>query len=136
MGENWIERRYAIEYCLAKDKGEVWNSVRSALQDACESFNKHYASRGELTIQLENGFRIRISFPSADLLDQLEHPVDSIIVVFNPKIPAIDWAFADGSHSIVISSDEHEAFLVEDGKRLTPDDLSRKILEPLVFGKQ
>ena len=138
MSGNWVEQRYAIENCLTNQKGEVWNQVRAALQDACKSFRDHYASSvpAKLTDQLENGSRIRISLPFPVPMRQTGDQITGIVVLFNASIPAIDWADDDGSHRALISSDEKEAFIVDAGKRITPDELSRKILEPLFFAKQ
>ena len=42
--KNWVERRFVIEALQAKRAPELWQEVRSALQDACDSFNEHYGS--------------------------------------------------------------------------------------------
>lgn len=137
--KNWVSRRIAVEKSLLNNSRCVWNEVRSALQDACSSYSDYYcAGRGkELTSALENGSRIRIDLPNPVTIVgpsmALESKAMSIVVAFNHKLPAVEWADDNGSHSVMIAADEKEAFLFDGEKRLSPDELSRIILEHLLF---
>jgi len=138
---NWVERRAAVEKSLATNSGTVWNGVRSAVQDACESYRKHYAvtTERQLTDTMENGNRLRIDLPNPVPLQlgghKVERVITSIVISFNPRIPAIEWADNRGSHQVKISADEHEAFLENAGNRISPDSLSQMILERVLFKK-
>lgn len=137
---NWVDRRAAADTALTKKAPELWNAVRSAIQDACESYRKHYSSRYVEPVKdtLENGSRIRVDLPTVVRNPARESPVirlgvSSIIVSFNRELPAVQWADDKGSHHVLVSADEHGAFLLEGETRISPDELSRIILKPFLF---
>src|ERR1700692_4905456 len=57
---NWVERRAHREKILATQSEELWNPFRSAIQDACVSFQRLYPQPHAICA-LENGKRIRIT---------------------------------------------------------------------------
>jgi len=59
---NWVERRANRENALDANASIVWDQVRVALQDACESYNSRYCpGRHEVACNLENGNRLLIT---------------------------------------------------------------------------
>src|ERR1700730_11338991 len=60
---SWVEERAQRDEVLWKGAPGVWDGVRSALQDACESYNTRYCNPDfpEVDCKLENGKRILIS---------------------------------------------------------------------------
>jgi len=126
---NWIDRRSAVETNLRVKSVEVWHAVRGALQDACHSFREHYETveTSILTDKVENCSRMMI-----DIFFKRIGSRRTVIVYFNPTLPAIEWTV---ENKVMISANETDVFAVdEDGKRISPDALSRRILEPLIFG--
>jgi hypothetical protein len=131
-GSNWVEHRYAIESSLERNSPQLWQDVRSALQNACESFVARYGnSKGvEINVKPENGRRLRIT-----LFTTRGEVPRFVVVSFDPKVNEISWV-NDDTGAIKISADQNGAFLAdENGKHVTPDELSRQILEPFLFGK-
>ena len=61
--------------------------------------------------------------------------ITGIVVSFNANVPAIQWADEKDSHTLMISADEKNAFVIDGGKHLSADEVSQKILEPLFFHK-
>jgi hypothetical protein len=129
---NWVERRFATDSSLEKNAPQLWQDVRAALQDACTSFVALYGhSRGTaVNVGLENGHRLQIM----SMTRGAEAP-SFLVVSFDSKVHEIGWV-GDNAEAIKISADRNGAFLAgPDGKRITPDELSQRILEPFLFGK-
>jgi len=88
---NWVERRALRERVLASGSLEVWNHVRAALQDACESFNTNYPTN-QVECKLENGHRLHIRGHE-----------NSVIVAFSKDVVEIDVAYPYSSTTITIT---------------------------------
>jgi hypothetical protein len=127
---NWIESRAAKEIVLQKQAPELWNAVRSALQDACDGFNEHYAfdtNQPEVSCKPENGRRILITIKRRERDREFS---EEMIVRFSEESYSIEY----NSSRLNLSSDDTQAFVVQhDGQRLDPDAVSRCILEPFFF---
>jgi hypothetical protein len=140
MSDNWVERRAAVEKYLAEGKREIWNKVRASIQDACESYKRNYGTREPyVTATLENGSRIRVDLPRMIVTGTYglgQKVIKSIVVSYSSDVPSIDWADDQGNHQLKISSDENGAFVVDGVKRLSADEVSQKILEPVLFPKE
>jgi hypothetical protein len=54
-------------------------------------------------------------------------------VVFEKSAPSITAVFGDKSTSFKIESDEENAYATLGSERITPDEISQKILEPVLF---
>jgi hypothetical protein len=136
---NWVERRVAREQSLSNDKGTVWKEVRSAVDDACTSYRNHYGTREPYVNDASlDGLQIRIQLPRQLLKGRPTATgggavISDITVSFNSQTPAIEWADHRGGHELTISSDENNAFVVEGATRLSADEVSRRILEPVLF---
>jgi len=131
---NWVERRAAREAALKKHSADVWHSIRSALQDACGSFRKHYADEGILEDKLENGNRLHISLrlERNPAKGRYQEARKDVLISFNEDKAIIEYITDESTRTVEISSDETSAFLKE---QISPDELSRRILEPVLFGR-
>jgi hypothetical protein len=135
---NWVQRRAVKERVLDTGAIGVWNEVRSALQDACESYNEHYSpnpNRVEVECQLENGNRIRITRTLPGGPPHFQPIITQALVEFDSKIPSIRSTREESSASreFRISSDETFSYVVDGDARMAPDEVSRLILEPILF---
>ena len=129
---NWVDRR-AHRETLLSHSDEVWNSVRSAVQDACESFNGHYATtQTPVVCKAENGSRLFISRTIvADRVRIFSDIKLHALVAFSGL--EITVTYKNGFKAYQITADDESAFVVDKGKRQTPDEVSQSILEPVLY---
>ena len=137
---NWVERRKARKLALAAKAGSVWNEIRAAIQDACQSYNAWIGTSVNTTVvcALENGKRVRISKDVRQVLSPTSWRDENITVVVEFSAgdsPSISVA-GDGpvqSVNFKIDSDEERAFIKIGGEVVSPDQISERILNPLLF---
>jgi hypothetical protein len=134
---NWVERRANREKLLAAQSGEVWQSVRAAVQDACESFNRRYTreARERADCKLENGTRIRIvrELSTDPRVAPIPH---NLTVQFDGVACTITVTRQNQvSSPLKVSADDHAVFLLHGHDRITADEASEVILKPLLFPK-
>jgi len=133
---NWVEQRAHRERILRSEGPKVWGELRSALEDACNSYNEHYCpNKHEVECKLENGNRSIITKTTyADGHTRYRDERIEVIASFHQATAAVTVTRTPGTpHSFHISSDEQQAFLMEGKERVTPDEASRKILESVFF---
>ena len=129
---NWVDQRSRRDKALADGVPNVWARIRSAIQNACDSYNKHYSkneSRPAVTCELDNGkrvvIRIRRRYPDRETSEEL---------IVELKGDMIDCVADARQKPIRFESDEHGAFIKgSDGQKLSADEVSRLILEPFLF---
>lgn len=136
---NWVEKKSACERALADGAPDLWNKIRSAIQDSCESYNTLYGSvmENRATCELENGKRVRIEKQIRTINSPSSHRDDvmRIVVAFHADPPRVSVA-GDGpvkSRDYPISSNETTAFIGSVERPFEPDELSKQIMEPLLF---
>ena len=136
---NWVQKRAQRESILASKSSGVWDLIRAALQDAVESYNEHYSnpSKPEATCKLENGKRVLITraFYSMEGGSPLEKSL-KILVEFDEQRPCIKFVQESFSGEFGLSSDDREAFVHDRGERIEPDEVSRRMLEPIFFRRE
>ena len=135
---NWVERRAHREQLLHTHGGEMWQGVRAAVQDACESFNAHYPSIPNYAVKckLENGYRIVVSrFIPLDRVTNFQDRTLHVTIGYNSQESAITVAYDEprGSRTFRITSDDQGVFILDGKTRITPDEISEKALEALFF---
>jgi len=135
---NWVQRRARRELILDTQAGDIWNDVRAALQDACNSYNEHYSTAPtspEVTCNLENGSRIKFARTlPPDNVQRFHAARISLLVSYDKATHAINVTSDETSKSAFrITSDENAAFIEYGGKPQTPDEVSRRILEEFLF---
>jgi hypothetical protein len=59
-----------------------------------------------------------------------------ILVEFDEQRPCIKFVQDSFSGEFAFSSDDREAFVHDRGERLEPDELSRRLLEPIFFRRE
>jgi hypothetical protein len=128
---NWVERRVLSERLLKTGALEFWNQIRSALQDACQSFNSHYVEDGRfpqrVEAKLENGLRIRIVVPS-----RREAMVEMLVVEFDRALSVVSATTDSGpGRTLPMRSDGLSVFVVFGGRNLNADEVSEELLENL-----
>jgi hypothetical protein len=126
--KNWVEVRANRESTLWQKAPELWQEVRSAVQDACQSYNDHYSNpdHPEVICKLENGKRVRVNREAHGM----------VLIEFDARKPSIRYTrdHSESSGELGFCSDEVEAWIATgDGARMTPDAASRNLLEPLLF---
>jgi hypothetical protein len=134
--DNWIERKARRERALKAKAPAIWNEVRAAIQDACNSFNHHYCENSaEVSCTLENGRRILITrVPGKANAERVD-----VVVEYHNHFHRIRCSGAD--HSPLEfgfeCSDDGTVYLIEsdtdDDSGLSPDDVSEKILHIVFF---
>jgi hypothetical protein len=140
VGENnnWVERRAKREGVLDGKAEELWDQIRAALQDACDSYNEHYGydpNKPKVSCRLENSRRALITRTRpVDHMTRFREERIRIIVEFDKEGPTVTATRDTTSpQNFTISSDESEVFVMIARERISPDELSRRILEPLLF---
>jgi hypothetical protein len=147
---NWVDRR-AHRDILLKGAGDVWNQVCAAIQDACDSFNRHYPAQAPVQCEQENGSRLcitRTTPPRADLTGATK--VQVFVTFTTVKITAV---YNDRSSTYTITADDESVFVADrratamltehlnqrqngrpDGsRRMSPDEVSEAILKSILF---
>jgi hypothetical protein len=128
---DWVEDRARRERIVREAAPELWRDLCTAIEEAvksmqriyqqgpiCPEFNKVHDNSVIVRMLGENGGRSECSF------------------TFEPDSYQITVVGVGGKRSkdrILIEEQDGQASLVIDGKRLTPDQVSRAILEPLFF---
>ena len=142
MTGNWVERRLERQRLLHAQAPELWNQIRAAIQDACESFNGLYAADADHKVfcELENGHRLRIhrTLPPAASFEQPKHL--EALVHFHKADHTVSITFESGAHTFYIDADHESAVFIgadrtPDASKLTPDQVSQRVLEAILFPK-
>jgi hypothetical protein len=128
---NWVARRAEAERSLAKFAPDAWNKIRSEIQDACDTFNLEYrGSAVTVDCKPENGHRILV------VINNGQQRSD-VVIAFKKDSAAIEVSDPSGHASFPLRwvGDGGGVVVVSpDGERV--NDLSRFILEPLLFPKE
>src|SRR5712691_2551928 len=113
---NWVERRAQSERTLNRDAPVVWNEVRSALQDACDSYNHNYCPETpQVTCKLENGNRVLITkvLQGTDRLGRPSEQRSDIVVAFDANTCMItSTRTKPGGSKFIVTADERNAFIL------------------------
>lgn len=128
---NWVERRARRESNLSQAV-EVWESVRTAISDCCESFNENYPHIGQVKHQPENGRRVRVivTFNAPQRVSR------NIAIEFSKgdKDSVITCTVDGGAaKKFSILADENHAFLKYANQEISPDRLTEIALEDALF---
>jgi hypothetical protein len=129
LQDNWVERRAKRERMLAKEAPEAWSQVRSAIQDACNSYDQYYDSDdARLQCKLENGTRIRVTKIEAKRRAE-------VLVSYDNRSRNIDLTTEAGQMRFIITADDNGVSVIDSRHRnsLTPDEVSQRVLAPLLF---
>jgi hypothetical protein len=135
MDDNWIERRFHREDSLRHTE-DLWQSISTAIDNTCKSFNAHYAEIGTANFQPQNGHSILI---------EINHQANRNIRMDTKRRVRITFS----GQAINVTIDEHPAktFPIDsDGERcfikspklpkgeeLTPDQFSEVALTDAFF---
>ena len=138
---NWVERKKARQAALISGASTIWNDVRAAIQDACASYNAWQAGSSvskTVVCALENGKRIRLSKELREVLSNTTYHDQTITVVIEFHMDAKPWISVAGDGPVatakfVIDADEKEAFIKINNEISSGDQVSEKILSPLLF---
>jgi hypothetical protein len=135
---NWVDRRALCERVLESKSGEVWEGLRAAIQDACQSYSDNYppnVAAHVVSCKLENGRRIHVGRTTYDEQTGTNSKFTAL-VEFDPKTFSIAVTRDSGTaQGFRVSGDENRAFLMQGDKHMTADEVSRVILEPILFPK-
>jgi hypothetical protein len=149
---NWVDRR-AHRESLLKGADSVWNQVRAAIEDACESFNKHYPAQAPVQCEQENENRLYITRTVPDDRDLTFGATRVRVLVITFTSPKITAVYEDRSSTYTITADDESAFVIDrraarslserlhqrqpersDGDgRMSPDDVSEAMLKSILF---
>jgi hypothetical protein len=134
---NWVEHRARCDQYLGNSQ-EVWSQVRSAVQEACKSYARHYGHAGvyelQCSMEQDNWMVIERTLPP-DKIFRSGIERRRVLVTFSDELLTIEVAcnFVGQNTKLYISSDEDGAFVVMEGIRLSSEEVSRRILEGLLF---
>ena len=137
---NWVERRGICETNRREQAPKIWQEVLAALQDACESFSKHYPFEKRANCNPctpdDDGQVARITRIAQKLSGSVLVPdgkPDEVAVVTFTKQ---SFSISSGKLKLSIQSDDSGVCVMESDKHLTPDEVSRRILEPHLFPQE
>lgn len=127
--DNWVERRARREKNL-KDTPAAWEAVRTAIDNCCNSYRANFSSIAEVSNQPENGHRILIT-------------VRFVVMPAIPRRISIEFArrenkiratIDDGAAKVFdIDADTERPFISFRSKEISPDELTREVLEKALF---
>jgi hypothetical protein len=134
---NWVEKRWLIEQNLVNGSVEVWNSVSTALDNACQTLKQHYSESSDITYEPQNGHRIviKVNRKRVPVGIQSYDPRVDIQIIYERienRISVIVGHNKSPKH-FPIQSDETHAFLSHGGKEISPDEFSKLVLEDAFF---
>jgi hypothetical protein len=137
---NWVERRWTIEQNLSKGAAEVWNSVSTALDNACQTLKQHYSEFADITYSPQNGHRVVITVNRKRIpahIQAFDQRIDiQIIYERTENRISVIVGYNKSPKHFPIQSDETHAFLFHSGKEISPDDFSKLVLEDAFFKVQ
>lgn len=124
MTKDWVQRRAERDERLPREGLERWAEIRSAIQDACTSYNANYDD--DVTCRLENGLRVRVTKPK---------PSAEVVVTYDQKRHVIEAAYSGHVLALKIVSNDYGVVVVEpqNDNELTPDGASEFLLTPFLF---
>ena len=128
---NWVARRAEAERSLAKFAPDAWNRVRSEIQDACDTFGLEYrGSAITVDCKPENGNRILL------VIHHGQQRTD-LVIAFKKDSATIEVSYPSGHATFPLRWDSDRSEVnVESANGERIDDLSRGILEPLLFPQE
>jgi hypothetical protein len=140
---NWVERRFQRQRLLHTEAPELWNQIRGAIQDNCESFNRIYAvalgAGQQVFCNLENGQRIRIhrTVPATSSFEQPKRL--ETLVYFREADHTISITSESGSRAFYMDADIRGMSVFISANRsgesgwLSPDQIAERVLEGILF---
>lgn len=132
---NWVEKRKKTEENLAADIEYIWRDVKQALEDATRSFNDEYEGSAE-AIPV-NGHRFRIVINSSATTNHRQRTEIDVDFDRNKRTLKADSPNPPARYLPVqmqICADPESAFVCdEQGNRITAEEFSRMVLEPIFF---
>jgi hypothetical protein len=134
---NWVERKFAREDTLLNSARLVWEEVRTAIADACNSFSGRCDSP-TIARNNENGHAVvvRVAFSPRfhpGIAGGL-HPLNVVRIEFDEQQNLITSTLNDKSaQKFLIDADENGCFISHQNTRIDSDKLSQKVLEEALF---
>jgi hypothetical protein len=135
-GSNWVERKKQASQQLSSRSESLWHEVKAAIEDASRSFNELYSKELDRKSSIEptNDHRVRISVQGGGL-----PRTRTVDVEFDRD----DKTLKANSHenreitTFMMTADFESAFIIQEDsdERISPDEISRRILEPILFGE-
>lgn len=130
---NWVERKAKRASLLDEKATHIWDEVRSALIDACNSHREYYQGNAEAVPQ--NGHRVRITrtHPADPMTAAPPVQLDVLVVFDEQKRLITATSAAQKACKFSIDVDDDGAFLAAGESRVTPDEVSERILQNVLF---
>jgi len=134
---NWIDRKFAREDALLNGKREVWEQVRTAIADVCNSFTQRCDSP-TVARNNENGHAVvvRTTFPSRfnPSMGAGFSSMNVVRIEFDEQQNLISSTLNDKSpQKFQIDADENGCFISYQAAKIDADKLSQKVLEDALF---
>lgn len=125
---NWVERRALREEHL-RNASFLWQSVKSAIDECCNSYRENFSGLAQVQNQEQNGHRMliivrRISGGNSRQISVAFSDQDKLIRV------TVDGQRAEASP---IDADELHSFIKRDEKEITPEEFTQVVLEEHLF---
>jgi hypothetical protein len=133
---NWVERRALREGLLEHKSGDLWEQLRAAIMDACDSYNVNYPGQygASVSHKLEDGKRIQVIHSNVPSNDGILRLITiSTLISFDPQIPSVTATRENSSLTFRILADETHVYLTQAGKEIDIDEASRQMIEPILF---
>lgn len=128
MEDNWIELRALQERSLRQRAPEVWESIQTAIDDCCTSFNRHYRriARARSTVPGRGWVVVEIAFPVNQQC--------RVSIEFSELAKTVTCT-VDRQRSFVfnILADENHAYIQYLDKEISADELTEIALEKVFF---
>lgn len=126
---NWVQKR-AFRDRYLRDSITLWQEVRSAVDECCNSFREHYIGVARVTNQEQNGHRVLVTIrPTYEPNNPRQ-----VSIKFDSEEKQIT-ATVDGGRADVfpIDADENHAFLTHQNKEINADEFTQIVLEDALF---
>jgi hypothetical protein len=135
MADNWVERKARRDQML-KDT-TVWMNARTAVEECCASFGRHYSDTGSADCERINGHCTRVFVTYGKRIPSRPDPRNQAVVfieiLFHAAKPEITATVDEKVMHFPIDADEEHAFIFYDGREVSADEFSKLVLEGVLF---
>jgi hypothetical protein len=129
---NFVARKAATRRNLQEGSGALWQGLRRALQDCCDTYRLEFSE--DVSCATENCHRLCFTktFPAKSQREADSHA--TLLVEYDDATRAITYSQNSGkSACLSIRSDENSVFLFDKASPIEYDAACQKILEAFLF---
>jgi hypothetical protein len=127
---SWVEDDARLEALVYRDGPEVWRNLKVSLQQAVADYTKIYTPAGEQEVEYTDCRPVTTDCVRIRIIPPPGKGDTSFEIRFSLEEKRIKCADSKAQFTLAVQ-DEQVILQNEDGKAVSPEDVSRAILKPL-----